>query len=178
MPQSGSSLFRNPQQTLPVILPSNSKLPLFSCLPIYFMYKYIILFILLEYNILNPTIMHLRDLPDMGTVVYCLSLYCTGCSALLYSRLPSPYGSYCARPSASSHTLARRRAPLNTLLASPKQASGSDQQGASQTRRAHHHLPMTRITITFPSSPASFLLQAPQALLRPLYLALNDEHTT
>ena len=37
------------------------------------MYKYIILFILLEYNILNPTIMHLRDLPDMGTVVYCRS---------------------------------------------------------------------------------------------------------
>ena len=48
------------------------------------MYKYIILFILLEYNILNPTIMHLRDLPDMGTVVYCLS---TGRSAFLYCTL-------------------------------------------------------------------------------------------
>ena len=168
MPQSGSCLFRNPQQTLPVILPSNSKLPLFSCLPIYYMYKYIILFILLEYNILNPTIMHLRDLPDMGTVVYCLS---TLCFPLLYwllcSRLPPPplpYGSYGARPSASSHTLARHRAPLNTLLASPKQASGSDQQGASQTRRAHHHLPITQITITFPSSPAIFLLPVPPAL--------------
>ena len=54
----------------------------------------------------------------------------------------------------------------------------TDATDLAYTRRAHHHLPMSQITITFPSSPASFLLPVPPALLRLLYLAPDDEHTT